>query len=49
MQQTAPEDLATFSAMYNDEAFERDLDIIIKGFSAVYGLAISEQPGLRRR
>lgn len=37
-----PDDLEEFSKMFNERAFNRDLDIIVQGFSAMYGLPLSE-------
>ena len=37
-----PDDLEEFSKMFNERTFNRDLEIIVRGFSAMYGLPLSE-------
>lgn len=37
-----PDDLEGFSKMFNERTFNRDLEIIVRGFSAMYGLPLSE-------
>lgn len=37
-----PGDLVEFSRMFNEQAFNRDLDIIIRGFAETYSLPLSQ-------